>query len=147
MNAFSVLLVTILLFPIELSAQPAPILDEYTWKNRVILLFTRSEETKVFHEQLQEFEERQSGLVDRDLVVFKILPDHVIAPDEKMLDQNVATHLRNAFQAQESEYKIVLIGKDGGQKLSQDSFLSTDKLFGIIDQMPMRRREMREDSD
>ena len=39
-------------------------------------------------------------------------------------------------------FEISLIGLDGGIKLSQNEILTAEKLFGIIDQMPMRRIEV-----
>jgi len=39
-------------------------------------------------------------------------------------------------------FSVVLIGKDGGEKLRRDSFLSTRELFAFVDAMPMRRAEM-----
>jgi hypothetical protein len=41
-------------------------------------------------------------------------------------------------------FSVVLIGKDGGEKLRRATPLSPDELFAIVDAMPMRRAEMRE---
>ena len=41
-------------------------------------------------------------------------------------------------------FSIVLIGKDGGEKLRRTTPLSPEELFAIVDAMPMRRAEMRE---
>ena len=40
-------------------------------------------------------------------------------------------------------FSVVLIGKDGGEKLRRATPLSPDELFAIVDAMPMRRAEMR----
>ena len=40
-------------------------------------------------------------------------------------------------------FEIVLIGKDGGEKFSSPEPITPDRLFEIIDAMPMRRDEMR----
>lgn len=42
-----------------------------------------------------------------------------------------------------SPFTGILIGKDGGEKLRWDSVITTDKLFGVIDAMPMRKEEMK----
>ena len=34
---------------------------------------------------------------------------------------------------------VVLIGKDGGEKLRQTSLLQPERLFQVVDSMPMRR--------
>ena len=43
----------------------------------------------------------------------------------------------------EKEYQNLLIGKDGGVKLKNNSPISNIKIFNTIDAMPMRQREMR----
>lgn len=44
-------------------------------------------------------------------------------------------------------FTVMLIGKDGGIKLSQTSPVTNTELFELIDAMPMRRQEMRERAD
>jgi hypothetical protein len=41
-------------------------------------------------------------------------------------------------------FSVVLIGKDGGEKLRRSTPLSPDELFALVDAMPMRRAERRE---
>lgn len=41
-------------------------------------------------------------------------------------------------------FYVVLVGKDGGEKLRRATPLSPEELFAIVDAMPMRRAEMRE---
>ncbi len=127
----------------KLTGQGIAILEEYQWKNRVVLVFTQAQD-QLYQQQLNVFNEKHSGMLDRDLLVFTILPKSVIAPNEKELGAEVADKLQQKYHTQPNEFAVVLIGKDGGQKLKKNSLLSTEKLFGIIDQMPMRRREMRE---
>ena len=40
-------------------------------------------------------------------------------------------------------FSVVLIGKDGGEKLRRATPLSPEELFAIVDARPMRRAEMR----
>lgn len=54
-----------------------------------------------------------------------------------------ANALRARFRAPAGTFRAVLVGKDGGAKLSVSSPLSAARLFGTIDAMPMRRDEMR----
>lgn len=37
--------------------------------------------------------------------------------------------------------RVLLIGKDGGVKLRRDAPVTADEIIGLIDAMPMRRRE------
>ncbi len=41
-------------------------------------------------------------------------------------------------------FSIILVGKDGGEKLRRTTPLPPDELFALVDAMPMRRAEMRE---
>ncbi len=50
---------------------------------------------------------------------------------------------RKRFGVSLGEFRVVLVGKDGGVKLSSAAPVSAAKLFGLIDSMPMRRLEMR----
>lgn len=131
----------------KLVAQNGSVLDQYRWKNRVLLLFADTEESAIYKGQLQEFENEKLGMNDRDLLVIKVLPQKATTPEGKVLGEEVALELRKKYQIHNTGYTVVLIGKDGGQKLNQNNLLSTEKLFGIIDQMPMRRQEMRNKSD
>jgi len=39
-------------------------------------------------------------------------------------------------------FQLVLIGKDGGEKLTSDKPETLQQLYGLIDSMPMRRYEI-----
>ena len=41
-------------------------------------------------------------------------------------------------------FLLVLIGKDGGGKLATEEVTPNEALFALVDAMPMRRREMRQ---
>ena len=40
-------------------------------------------------------------------------------------------------------FRFILIGKDGGIKLSSDKPVTLEQLFALIDSMPMRRYEVK----
>ncbi len=52
--------------------------------------------------------------------------------------------LRVEYLTGADEFAVVLIGRDGGEKLRSTSPIPAAELFGKIDEMPMRRRELRE---
>ncbi len=54
-----------------------------------------------------------------------------------------ATGLRSRFGVSPRQFRVILVGKDGGMKLSSASPVSAAELFRVIDAMPMRRLEMR----
>ncbi|MEO1019351.1 MAG: DUF4174 domain-containing protein, partial [Pseudomonadota bacterium] len=53
-----------------------------------------------------------------------------------------AADLRDAFGVENSDFRVLLIGKDGGVKLRSNEWVSAHEVFALIDTMPMRRREM-----
>ena len=52
--------------------------------------------------------------------------------------------LRSRFGISPGQFRVILVGKDGGVKLSSGSPVSAATLFALIDAMPMRRDEMRQ---
>ncbi|MFP4088991.1 MAG: DUF4174 domain-containing protein [Cyclobacteriaceae bacterium] len=125
-------------------SQELAVPGDYHWQNRILLVFASPDENK-FEKQLQIFSAEEAGLQERELVIFKIRDRQVIHPTGKTFGKVSARQLREQYEVKREEFAVVLIGKDGSQKLKQEEILETDKLFAIIDAMPMRRREMRED--
>ncbi|MEM6298506.1 MAG: DUF4174 domain-containing protein [Bacteroidota bacterium] len=107
-------------------------LDQYRWKNRLLLVFFDTPEGKeAYQAQKQLFESKESELLERDLLIFD--------------DQAVLKPYRQRFRLThtQNDFSIVLVGKDGGQKAIYDGLTPLKRIFELIDQMPMRRAEMR----
>jgi hypothetical protein len=101
-----------------------PDLESYRWKNRVILHHRAT--PAMLHltpEEREKFEER-------DLVFLEANQD-----------------LRAEFDLSEETSTFILIGKDGKEKGGQTGSLDLAEWFELIDQMPMRQREMAEKQD
>lgn len=54
-------------------------------------------------------------------------------------DQKPSTKFKN----EKASFKVLLIGLDGGTKLELTNYLSTEKLFTIIEGVPMRKRKLK----
>jgi hypothetical protein len=52
--------------------------------------------------------------------------------------------LRKRLSVPSGRFTVILIGKDGGEKIRQGSSVDLKEIFAIIDAMPMRQQEMRE---
>lgn len=124
-------------------AQDFNIPGDYHWKNRIVLVFNQ-EDKRPMEQQIARFQEKSAGMQDRDLIVFRITEDKVIGP-KSLYGAKAAKKIRAKYSAEDDKFTVILIGKDGTEKLRQYEILSTDKLFATIDAMPMRRREMRQD--
>ncbi len=51
--------------------------------------------------------------------------------------------IRRRFHVQPNNFTVILIGKDGGEKLRSHQLISLETLRSTIDAMPMRQDEMR----
>ena len=116
-------------------------LSKHQWKDRLVLIIAE-EKTEKFQQQLTELQKHQQGLKERKLVVYKILPEKYSTGFEEE-NWKSSTELYKKYKAEKSNFRVILIGLDGGEKLEQTEVLSVEKLFNTIDSMPMRQAEMR----
>jgi hypothetical protein len=124
------------------ASQNIAIPGPYHWQNRILLVFSQAESDK-FAEQSAVFDQYWQGMQERDLVVFGIHNELVENPEGETFGAEAASRLRTKYRISEEEFAVILIGKDGTEKLRQHEVLEADKLFATIDAMPMRRQEMR----
>ncbi len=106
-------------------------LESCRGRNRVLLIFASSRTHSAYLTQSGLLEAVEDGLRERDLLVFSLLIDG--GGEEQAL--------RDRFGIANDTFAVILIGKDGGEK---GRFLEPPMLFALIDQMLMRRRELRE---
>ncbi|MDB2385265.1 DUF4174 domain-containing protein [Polaribacter sp.] len=116
-------------------------LQNHEWKNRVLLVISSKENSELVTQQIEILKKENKGLQERKLVVYTIFKHFYQYNFQSKKYQ--ATELYNQFNTENVDFKVILLGLDGGKKLSQKELLSTEKLFTIIDGMPMRRNEMR----
>ncbi|MDZ7692530.1 MAG: DUF4174 domain-containing protein [Balneolaceae bacterium] len=118
-------------------------LDDYQWKNRLLLIFAETESENSYKNQLNEFQDQQAGFDDRNLKVFHLFKNDQSFGDEKSISNSKTIELFDRFEVLDHAFVVILIGKDGTEKLRTKSVLNTDKLFSVVDAMPMRQQEMR----
>lgn len=120
-------------------------LDNHQWQNRIVLLFTDLEETKL-QSQLKLFAENQSGLNDRKITVYQITADAAKKNGNDFWEENFKTDILKEYQIKKDEFTFILIGLDGGEKMRSTEVVSLKKLFSKIDKMPMRQIEIKDKS-
>lgn len=118
-------------------------LEAFQWKNRIILVFAPSSNSDAYKRQMQEFEGREHGILDRELIILELFEDGETRQGNKSLSERVAPRMRRQFEVGEGDFVLILIGKDGTVKLRSNRPVAASKLFGLIDAMPMRQEEMR----
>ena len=120
------------------------LLSRYQWKNRILIIFSQEQDDEHYHQQMQELLGQEKALSERDLVLFHVFSDRVLLPDQSYAGQAEAQSLRLHFFISEKETVVLLLGKDGTEKLRSRDILTAERLMLTIDAMPTRQRELGE---
>jgi len=118
-------------------------LADYQWKNRILITYESINITDNAQTQLQTFLFHKNELQERKLVLFHLDGNKLkqIFPEEQVFSvRDIGIEFNHAFE-------IILIGLDGGIKKRWTSVVKPQKIFDLIDSMPMRRAEMRSKQD
>ncbi len=103
-------------------------LEQFRWQARPVVVAADPDDPRLA-EQLALFEGDAADMIERRNVV--------------VVDVETGSALRRRLGAE--GFMVALIGLDGGVKFRSDDVVAPDRLEALIDTMPMRRREMRED--
>ena len=115
----------------------------HRWKNRIVLIVTKDLNSKVYKEQIDILRSDTKGFEERKLIIYTKTKDkYRIGTDHTNW---FPISQKSYLQTQKSKhsFEIVLIGLDGEVKLRQNEVVSKEKLFTLIDGMPMRRDEIK----
>jgi hypothetical protein len=118
------------------------LLQNFKWKNRIMLVFTPSPEDEQYQEQLEHLGNEQE-ILERDLVLFHIFGEQGGFASETRLGEKDSEALRQQFHVDKTSFTVVLLGKDGTEKQRWAEPVESSELFALIDAMPMRQEEMR----
>ena len=99
-------------------------MSQYRWTNRIIVTYSQSEDHPKVLQLKQEIAQNLCQFNNRNLLHFNV---------------------NNRNNVDEADFRIILIGYDGGIKYDSENISSLKILFDLIDTMPMRRREMQND--
>jgi len=135
------ILITLLLFGALYTNGQTLSLEQYVWKNRIIVINNGSSNT-LSTDQENLLVKDMSGLNERNLLVFKIdgLKAHELVNGKYF---TVDPQELKSLKLENGVFEVVLIGKDGGIKFRETSLVQSSEIYNIIDQMPMRKSEMR----
>jgi hypothetical protein len=118
-------------------------LDSFRWKNRVLIIFAPSNKSVGYMDQIQVLVADKEGVADRDLILIEVFERGTSQCSSWPISSELAQRLRRRFNVKESQFQVLLIGKDGGVKMRSAEPVTSTYLFGLIDAMPMRQQEMR----
>ncbi|AWN45465.1 hypothetical protein DK419_03320 [Methylobacterium terrae] len=104
-------------------------LDRYRWKSRVLVIAADADDPRAAA-QGRIAEAAAPGMRERDLVVVRAIGEG-----------REAASLRRRLGLPATGFRAVLVGKDGGAKLTAAEPIPAERLFSTIDAMPMRQDE------
>ncbi|WKK74749.1 DUF4174 domain-containing protein [Marivirga salinae] len=139
------LLFTYLIFTMSSTQAQITSLDDFRWKNRLLIIYSANQKSSLLEEQLAKISYKKEGYLDRDLKVI-ILKNQKVEIWNSTKNHNLQFNkiIKELNIDENKTYQNLLIGKDGGVKLRSNSPISNEKLFKTIDAMPMRQREMKD---
>jgi hypothetical protein len=136
-----------LFLPLWVLAQPSPYhatetLASMRDKSRPLLIFdTERADARPLgpslHEQRALFDRHEVDLKNRDVVLLYV--------PYSGFEGSVWTGLRRQFRVDDRQFTVVLVGKDGGEKFRSHVPVTIEKLDALIDAMPMRQQEVRDE--
>ncbi len=112
----------------------AAVLRAARWQHRVLLIGAPTASQADFQHQKKLLAAEANGLAERDFKVIDVPYDQLTPADRQYWTQQLGQPVTG--------FRVVLIGKDGGIKRTETQPLAPVSLFGTVDKMPMRRREM-----
>ena len=121
-------------------------LTQFQWKNRLLFIFAEDANDPFFKNLQSQIMAQKAEVDDRDLIVFELPAKGPARMGATPLDQQQADSLRNHFGIPNDTFSLILVGKDGGIKLKSEDRVELSDVFGLIDSMPMRQREMQRKS-
>jgi len=137
MDMFNLKYIVLLVLMLQLTTMSSQELTEFKWKKRILLLIDTKNDLHTRNLQLSKFDGHYNGIMERDLVL-------LVYNGKEVLDRDGMTTHINPDNVTYGEFQgIILIGKDGGVKLRKTYIVEANEVFDLIDQMPMRRSEMK----
>jgi hypothetical protein len=129
------------------SESESDVMKKYKWKKRPILIFAPSQEDSAYQALKKDISKLEAEIIDRDIVVLHLFEDGSGWAANAKLDSSMVGELRDKYDISNNDITVILIGKDGGEKIRQQGTFDLEEIFRRIDAMPMRRSEMRNRSE
>ena len=127
------LILLLIIFPVMLiNSSP---LEKYLWKNRVIVTFSPTKNNTERNYFLNSINRNLCKFNSRNIIHIDFIFNEKNPEIEKF-----ESYFEN-LSLSTSEFRLILIGKDGGIKLNSRR-ISLEEIFSLIDTMPMRQEEM-----
>ena len=131
-----ILILLLIIFPVMLiNSSP---LKKYLWKNRVVVTFSPSKNNTERNYFINSINKNLCQFNSRNIIHIDF-----IFNEKNQEIKKFKSSFEN-LSLSTSEFRLILIGKDGGIKLNSRK-ISLEEIFSLIDTMPMRQEEMLND--
>jgi hypothetical protein len=142
---YVLILISFLMMTNDMGAQD---LNTFQWKNRVLLLFTPDEEDSVFQRQIALLNDQTEAMEDRQLITLFLTPGGDRENTQLFRKAELTAYYYDHFGVDERLFTLILVGLDGREKYrSVGRAVAPETLYGTIDQMPMRRAQLKRRGD
>jgi len=123
-------------------ASQADAMSAYRWSKRPLVVFAPDAGSAALATQRGIVAGSRGGFAERAMVIVYVVGDRVTSELGGGPGMS-AQALRARYGVSRGAFRAILVGKDGGAKLSSSAPLAAGTLFRTIDAMPMRAEEMR----
>ncbi len=111
-------------------------LSSFRWEKRLVIIVDTIQKN-AYSNQIKLFTKSPEELEERDILLFYYDGKNLLDTSGK----NTDLHLPEGMFQKDSE--LILIGKDGSIKMRSPLPIDPKEVFQTIDQMPMRRSEIK----
>jgi hypothetical protein len=112
------------------------------WERRALVVFSSDATDQKLAKQRAILAADAEGVAERRLAVVEVVGDALSVDGQpRAIDAATLARLRDRFEVGPEQFRAVLVGLDGGEKLRRDEAVTAGLLFETIDRMPMRRAE------
>ncbi len=117
-------------------------LASYRWQNRLLLVFVPQVEDERLTTIQNTLNQVECEFKERDLLLGVFTSNAVSRIGNDSISSYQEAQLRAKYGIKSNQFAVILIGKDGQPKNQLSQVPEIERIFGQIDQMPMRQREM-----
>ncbi|WP_059014653.1 DUF4174 domain-containing protein [Mycobacterium sp. M26] len=118
-------------------------LGDYRWERRPLLVFGPTHNDPRLAETVRRIDATRCDFTSRDMVLGQVLAAGGSTLDGQPIDAEASQRLRAQFAIDADAFTVVLIGKDGGEKFRVTGIPDLQRIYTVIDGMPMRSNEIR----
>jgi hypothetical protein len=119
---------------------------------RPLLVFAPALNSPQLLEQFDQLKLSVADMKSRAMLYVPIVPEghNQPIPGTKVptgrLSEDELAAVRHRFKVEPADFLVVLIGKDGREKLNSPTSVTMDRLKRLIDSMPMRKSEIQHET-